>query len=483
MLSQRKVETISQYEKRTGTRRKLIATDALCEPHRLSTLSAFSMEETDTLEIYASRATQTMQKLRGRRGRSRLYRQFEVYLSKSSTSTSSTSPSLDTDIILVGSNTTGNGSSTQKDPTTSSGPSILSAPAPILLKEHASSLELVTPKTTKLIRKKKYEMSTDRQVRDKSMTSNQEQQRDLTTNEHGKDARTTDRVPYLYIQSSFLCFSVPNNKSSKKRSKHNGPGISVAEEQQLRQSVWKQDQKKRTSAHETTRRNFQIEQVEVVPVHPTFQSTGTKTVNYAELEGIGMVFAPSTQLEESRQCCSVSFPLWGQDRSVETSAHDVRPVHSGASFAGKSAKTKKMSNERKARDRFRPNGFVESTIQQDPFRYATTVNAVSIRPNVNLTCPVLPLPVLNQCDRFLADILEKRGSMFVTAVFSDDDCDHTTQTPVHDASTGTSREHATAAAAVCDYDEYYSRDDPIGTHRRFSIPRRGISNCIDVTVY
>jgi hypothetical protein len=242
MLSRRKVETKWQYERRTGQKIEQVATDVFCggfeaneQSHQSSQGSTNSVDPRPEL---ASRKSH-------RCGRVQLYRQFEVDLSSRS--------------------------QLEGELPRRQGRKVGFNPVVDCLDEHAERKPRSTNRYRAFIR---HELQ---------KRTNEGAKAVVATVDEGSD------------MGMFCCYSPTECKVARKQGaetkpvqRTNGPGMSRNEEKEL----WNQALEKRREAistHTTPLPN--IDQIEVVPVNPTFQMRGATT--YAEMERIGMVFAPS----------------------------------------------------------------------------------------------------------------------------------------------------------------------------------------------
>jgi hypothetical protein len=254
MLSRRKVETRWQYEQRTGHLTEQGATDVLCggfndnEQHSHQS-SKESMKSVEPRTELASRS--------GRRcGRVQLYRQFEVDLSAGSQSEGKQPrrhgrkvgfhPVVDCD-----------DENTKRKPL---------------------NRDVERPSTNR------YRAFIRRELQKRT---NERAEAVIPSADEGSDiGMFCCCSPTVFKVASKQC---PETKPVQKRT---GPGMPRNEETELRKQAL---ERRREAISMQTTPLPNIDQIEVVPVNPTFQTRGATT--YAEMERIGMVFAPSDRPE------------------------------------------------------------------------------------------------------------------------------------------------------------------------------------------
>jgi hypothetical protein len=141
----------------------------------------------------------------------------------------------------------------------------------------------------------------------------------------------------------FLCCNVLSFLK-KKRIKFYGPGMSLTEEKTLWRStlegnIWANHHATNVAAGD----NIDIDQIEVVPVDHTFQTSGSD--NYAEMDNVGMVFVHAATDQKQSSPPNATVPWWKRDSWKMFSDQDAaRSDNQDVSHAKTTAHTEKISN-------------------------------------------------------------------------------------------------------------------------------------------
>lgn len=353
MLGRRKVETRRQHEKRLQRKRQ-VAFGAICGEHDEhchrtphSPMAGISTEANEVLEIYDRRTPHTTQRKRRPRGRVQLYRRFDVKLSASSSNDgteSARSQSL-TDDILSNDELESSFQYTASLNFPASTPT--SSPPPRIdtkkIVPRTRSANIFVPKS---IAKKADEWNTAEnstifrysisgidflccpldKIADKGNAS-----ANAVASEGSK------------AWANYLCCIFQS--LVKPRPRHE-PGMSVAEERRLWQIALEEDHRgtKANPAIITVGDEREIDQIEVVHVNKEFQTAGA--VNYAEMEGVGIVFAPPRKNLSSQS--TALLPWWKRDSWTDTTYHETGDDALAASHARASSCANKVANIRSA---------------------------------------------------------------------------------------------------------------------------------------
>lgn len=348
MLNRRKVETRKQYEKRKRRRRLALEVQQICgdEQHhppkpriRRRQLprspNSFASNNVDSvLEIYDRRTYPKMQKRPRPHGRVQRYREFDVALSSASSSSSSTS----------------------------SAASSKSSHTESLRIRTAAKKESIAPVSRKLSDKKlalqqeSYPNGKETGERTdagqftlkvldfstSSLEQNQSPESKTAAKRKLKEQSLSSNGAKLLMNILCCNFPVKQNKIKPVPALFKGPGMSLTEEKRLWRLALEGDPGD-TVTIRASRENKPIDQIEVIPVERTFQTT--KGINYSELEGTGIVFSPSIPLKVSQSPSkSTQIPWWQREKWTDSSFLHNAPDGPDASALKTSMSKTKISN-------------------------------------------------------------------------------------------------------------------------------------------